>query len=98
MYSVPGITPELEQDLVKAIAGTGVMSAKAVPKKGKFLVTFHSGEKDAETMLSALQGVSPDASLDKVLEANPKPLKADQHGAPGHDCGACPHASTCGGH
>ena len=88
-YEIPGLNMDVAKQLTLALADNqGVVSAKSDEAAGLFMVTYSAGCPYG--ILSALQGVAPEAKL--------KGVAAREGGAPVQSgCGGCPKKETCGG-
>jgi copper chaperone CopZ len=91
VYSVPKLMEgTLLRDVAKALSQhVGVTSAQADPEKGNLNVTFEPKKTNPDEILKTINGVAKDAKFVSVAPADPK--------AASHDCGKCPHASSCAG-
>ncbi len=88
-YEIPNLTMDLAKQLTLALSeNEGVVAAKSDEAAGLFMVTYSAGCPYG--ILSALQGVVPEAKL--------KGVATREGGAPVQSgCGGCPKKDTCGG-
>ena len=86
-YAIPDLDDELGKTLAMAMAEVeGVDAARPDTDEGLFEVTFKPGATDPAAILTAVQAVSVEATLQGV---------APVEGGKKKDCGGCPKKHKC---